>query len=88
MPLCGVVGNTENPEGEIVIQGLLKEKVLLLFLPKSGVGSDEPVSQYGLWSIQVEGTKLERFLHKKQKPLRILLNFEFWINGNLLSAEI
>ena len=66
MPLCGVVGNTENPEGEIVIQGLLKEKVLLLFLPKSGVGSDEPVSQYGLWSFQVEGTKLERFLHQNQ----------------------
>ena len=29
--------------------------------------------QYGLWSFQAGGTKLERFLHK---------NFEFWINGD------
>ena len=30
-----------------------------------------------------EGTKLERFLHKNQHTQRKLLNFEFWINGNL-----
>ena len=29
------------------------------------------------------GTKLERFLHKNQHILRKLLNFEFWINGEL-----
>ena len=34
---------------------------------------------YGLWSFQAGGTKLERFLHGKRK----LLNFKFWINGEL-----
>ena len=29
------------------------------------------------------GTKLERFLHKNQHTQRKLLNFEFWINGEL-----
>jgi len=28
-------------------------------------------------------TKLERFLHKNQYTHRKLLNFEFWINGEL-----
>jgi hypothetical protein len=37
-----------------------------------------PLWQYGLWSFQAGATKLERFLHKYQ-----LLNFEFWINGEL-----
>ena len=37
--------------------------------------------QYGLWSFQAGGTKLERFLHKNQHTQRKLLNFEFWING-------
>ena len=39
--------------------------------------------QYGVWSFQKEGTKLERFLHKNQHTQRKLLNFEFWINGKL-----
>ena len=39
--------------------------------------------QYGVWSFQAEGTKLERFLHKNQHTQRKLLNFEFWINGKL-----
>ena len=39
--------------------------------------------QYGLWSFQAGGTKLERFLHKNQHTQRNLLNFEFWINGEL-----
>ena len=39
--------------------------------------------QYGLWSFQTEGTKLERFLPKNQHTQRKLLNFEFWINGEL-----
>ena len=42
--------------------------------------------QYGLWSFQAGGTKLvklERFLHKNQYTQRKLLNFEFWINGEL-----
>ena len=38
---------------------------------------------YGLWSFQAGGTKLERFLHKNQPTQRKLLNFEFWINGEL-----
>ena len=29
------------------------------------------------------GTKLERFLDKNQHTQRKLLNFEFWINGEL-----
>ena len=41
------------------------------------------VWQYGLWSFQAGGTKLERFLHKNQHTQRKLLNFEFWINGEL-----
>ena len=29
------------------------------------------------------GTKLDRFLHKNQPTQRKLLNFEFWINGEV-----
>ena len=37
----------------------------------------------------VEFSKLENFLHKNQHTQRKLLNFEFWINCELLkSAEI
>ena len=36
-----------------------------------------------VWSFQVGVTKLERFLHKNQLTQRKLLNFEFWINGEL-----
>ena len=31
--------------------------------------------QYGLWSFQAGGTKLERFLHKNQHTQRKLLNW-------------
>ena len=45
--------------------------------------------QYGLWSFQTGDTKLERFLPKNQHTQRKLLNFEFWINGELSkSAKI
>ena len=37
--------------------------------------------QYGLWSFQTGGTKLERFLTKNQHTQRKLLNFENWTNG-------
>ena len=47
---CRAVGKSENPKGWGVIQGLLKRKVLLIFLPKSGgaiapmlFGPDGPV---------------------------------------------
>jgi hypothetical protein len=43
--------------------------------------------QYGLWSFQAEGTKLERFLQKNQHTQRKLLNFEFWNNGKLSKIE-
>ena len=36
--------------------------------------------QYGLWSFQTGGTKLERFLPMDQHTQRKLLNFENWIN--------
>ena len=39
--------------------------------------------QYGLWSFQAGGTKLERFLHKNQHTQRKLLNFENWVNGEV-----
>ena len=39
--------------------------------------------KYGLWRFSEGGTKLERFLHKNQHTERKLLNFEFWINGEL-----
>jgi hypothetical protein len=37
--------------------------------------------QYGLWSFQTGGTKLERFLPKNQHTQRKFLNFENWTNG-------
>ena len=39
--------------------------------------------QYGLWSFQTVDTKLERSLRENQHTQRKLLNFEFWINGEL-----
>ena len=36
--------------------------------------------QYGLWSLKMGDTKLERFLLKNRYTQRKLLNFEFWIN--------
>ena len=43
--------------------------------------------EYGLWSFQTGGTKLERFLPKNQHSQRKLLNFENWINGGLRSFQ-
>ena len=39
--------------------------------------------QYGLWSFQTGGTKLERFLPKNQHTQRKCLNFENWTNGEV-----
>ena len=39
--------------------------------------------QYGLWTFQTGGTKLERFLYKNQHTWRKLLNFENWVNEGL-----
>ena len=41
------------------------------------------IRQYGLWSFQAGGAKLERFLHNNQHTQRKLLNFEFWIDSEL-----
>ena len=38
---------------------------------------------FGLWSFQMGDTNLERFLPKNQHTQGKLLNFEFWINGEL-----
>ena len=43
--------------------------------------------QYGLWSFQMGDIKLERFLPKNQHTPRKLLNFEFWINGELSNSD-
>ena len=40
--------------------------------------------QYELWSFQAEGTKFERFLPKNRHTQRKLLNFENWVNGEVL----
>ena len=39
--------------------------------------------QYGLWTFQTGGTKLERFLPKNQHTQRKLLNFENWVSGEV-----
>ena len=39
--------------------------------------------QYGLWSFQTGGTKLERCLPKNQHTQKKLLNFENWVNGEV-----
>ena len=41
------------------------------------------VWQYGLWTFQMGGTKLEIFLSKNQQSQRKLLNFENWSSGEL-----
>ena len=43
--------------------------------------------QYGLWSFQTGGIKLERFLPKNQHTQRKLFNFENWISGGLRSFQ-
>ena len=45
--------------------------------------TDSRLSKYGLWSFQMGGTKLERFLPKNQHTQRQLLNFENWVNGEV-----
>ena len=48
-----------------------------------GVKDQSSLWQYGLWSFQTGGTKLERFLPKNQHTQRKLLNFENWVNGEV-----
>ena len=43
--------------------------------------------QYGLWSFQTGGTKLERFLPKNEHTQRKFLNFENWTNGEVSKVQ-
>ena len=51
------------------------------------VGLASKLWQYGLWSFQTGGTKLESFLPLNQHAQRKLLNFEYWISGGLRSFQ-
>ena len=50
---------------------------------KKNVFEPRSLWQYGLWSFQTGGAKLERFLPKNQHTQRKLLNFENWVNGEV-----
>ena len=54
---------------------------------ESMTGIHYTVWQYGLWSFQTGGTKLERFLPKNQHTQRKLLNFENWVSGEVSKIE-
>jgi hypothetical protein len=43
--------------------------------------------QYGLWSFQTGGTKLESFSPKNQFTQKKLSNFENWVSGGLRSFQ-
>ena len=62
----------------LVICVMHEEKLIWLFFVNIG-----RLRQYGLWSFQAGGTKLERFLPKNQHTKRKLLNFENWVNGEV-----
>ena len=47
------------------------------------IGLGPTLWQYGLWSFQAGGTKLERFLPKNQHTQRKLLNFVNLVNGEV-----
>ena len=56
--------------------------------PKFALDNEEAIQacniwQYGLWSFQTGGTKLERFLPKNQHTQRKLLSFENWFSGEV-----
>ena len=55
--------------------------------PDNQFHPSRPLWQYGLWSFQTGGTKLERFLPKNQHTQRKLLNFENWVNGEVSKIE-
>ena len=61
-------------------------KNINIIVIESKLGINHPlctVWQYGLWSFQTGGTKLERFLPKNQHNQRKSLNFEHWVNGEV-----
>ena len=60
---------------------------VLFPIKRYGIRKQRPLWQYGLWSFQMGGTKLQRFLPKNQHTQRILLNFENWVNGEVSKIE-
>ena len=56
---------------------------VLFPIKRYGIRKQRPLWQYGLWSFQMGGTKLQRFLPKNQHTQRKLLNFENWVNGEV-----
>ena len=62
------------------IYTLLQNSFSMMMKTKSPVSA---LWQNKLWSFQLGGTTLERFLHKNQRTWRKLLNFEFQMNGEL-----
>ena len=60
-----------------------KQDWLIMVCVRKVETSERELWQYGLWSFQTGGTKLERFLPKNQHTKRKLLNFENWVNGEL-----
>ena len=58
-------------------------RLVILFLKHMSFDWDCLLWQYRLWGFSKGDTKSERFLPKNQHNERKLLNFEFWINGEL-----
>ena len=74
----------ENNNNKKILRILYKFSLGLTIL--ANIRKNRPlyvVWQYGLWSFQVGGTKLERFLPKNQHTQRTLLNFENWVSGEM-----
>ena len=51
------------------------------FMDAGDATAESILWQYGLWSFQTGGTKLERFFPKNQHTQRKLLNFKNWVSG-------
>ena len=77
--MCHVCAQYYNFKFQIHIQNFFPDFVLYVQVCT--------LWQYGLWSFQTGGTKLERFFPKNQHTQRKLLNFENWINGGLRSFQ-
>ena len=69
-------------ESEVYQTVMLRHENVLGFIAADNKGKI-PLWQYRLWRSQTGGTRLERVLPKNQHIQRKLLNFEFWINGDI-----
>ena len=73
----------------IVMHGIVHTSDIRHHNQLFGVTRVWPLWQYGFWSCQTGDTQLKIFLPKNQHAQRKLMNFEFWINGELSkSAKI